>query len=781
MAVTLTVQEFIADARIGATAEELDLAQRRLDYAAVAVVKYAPDAPNEVHNQAASMLASYLYDQPTASVGTAFANAMRSSGASRVLLPYRIHRVGLAEGIGIANEALGTIGNPVISLVIVGEVLRVTYADGALEDLDLPAGGGGEDQEARDSAQTAQERADDAFTNAATAQASADANTANVATNADALTALPTPVDWARTGNTDLIPGTKISSTIRGTKVHVRTDFPDAANLGDILIHDLTTISPSIYEWGTQGWQLDYTFQGGRIHIVTEAHDVALNSPSANGGDVLLSLVAGTLTMYKRLNAASTPFWQLVGEVMGGSGGGGQPVSSGGALTLTNIATGTLDGSRTLFSFTQAGTDAMVDAWETGGISALVLGFKNTATAGTTDRRVVRFARVEALGVNPDQFHFDFGAWANLADFDCRFQLFKSTTNSAIITITSGQTFPTGEEVTVFSETGGGGGGGGGMFSGTDSTARRAAATNATGLAAHEASTHNTDIVAQSTALNARQTADQAQTAVEAHRNSTHNTDGTARTSAGAAQTTANTARTELTAHESTPHGGGGGAGVDQTARDSAAAAQAEITAHDGSTHNTDTTARSTARNARQTAEQAQTGLEAHEGSTHNTDAGARTGAANAQRAIEDHGRLPHNTDQTARDAAAAAQAAADAAGGGQPPTVLYEAATATIDGSTGLIAGNVVCPATGTLEFYFRQVTGDRQGSIAYARIPAADVRAAVEALAVGYNNDNVNVRILALGANRGVSIAVQATTFYLMLNAQSAGTFSTRITHTA
>ena len=312
----------------------------------------------------------------------------------------------------------------------------------------------------------------------------------------------------------------------------------------------------------------------------------------------------------------------------------------------------------------------------------------------------------------------------------------------------------------------------------TDSTARTAAATAQSEIDAHAASTHNTDITAQSTALNARQTAEQAQTTIETHERATHNTDSTARTAAAAAQTTANTARTELTAHEGTPHGGGGGAGVDQTARDAAAAAQGEIDAHEVTTHNTDTTARSTARNARQTAEQAQTGLEAHEASTHNTDAGARTAAANAQSAVEDHERTTHNTDQTARDAAAAAQTAAEAAAGGRP-TVLFEAATAAIGGSTGLITGNVVCPETGILDCYFRQVTGDRQGSIAYARIPAADLRTAVSALSVGYNNDNENVRIIALGANRGVSLAVQATTFYIMLNAQSSGNFYTLITH--
>ena len=200
-----------------------------------------------------------------------------------------------------------------------------------------------------------------------------------------------------------------------------------------------------------------------------------------------------------------------------------------------------------------------------------------------------------------------------------------------------------------------------------------------------------------------------------------------------------------MTAHEGTPHGGGGG--VDQTARDSAAAAQTEIDTHEASTHNTDTTARSTARNARQTAEQAQTAVETHRTSTHNTDEGARTAAANAQSAVEDHGRTTHNTDTVARNAAAAAQTAAAtaqakadaaaiaaaAAGGGTPPTVLYEAATVAIPSSTGLIAGNVVCPETGTIEFYFEGLSGQRKGGIAYARVPAARVRGAVSALSVG------------------------------------------------
>ena len=209
-----------------------------------------------------------------------------------------------------------------------------------------------------------------------------------------------------------------------------------------------------------------------------------------------------------------------------------------------------------------------------------------------------------------------------------------------------------------------------------------------------------------------------------------------------------------------------------------AAAAQADIDAHEATPHNTDTVARSTARNARTTAEQAQAGLEAHEASTHNHDAGARTAAANAQSAIEDHERTPHNMDTVARNAAAAAQTAAEAAAGGRP-TVLYEAGTAAIGGSTGLIAGNVVCPETGALEFYFQGLTGTRQGGVAYARIPAARIRGAVSALSVAYSNDNVNLLTTPHGANRGIGIAVQASTNYMMLSAQAPGNFYLRIAH--
>ena len=147
--------------------------------------------------------------------------------------------------------------------------------------------------------------------------------------------------------------------------------------------------------------------------------------------------------------------------------------------------------------------------------------------------------------------------------------------------------------------------------------------------------------------------------------------------------------------------------------------------------------------------------------------------------------------DQVARDAAGVAQAAADANAvtaathaadanaHPTPPTVLYEAATAALQTSTGLITGNVVCPETGYLEFYFEGLSGSRKGGIAYARIPAARVRGAMSALAVAYGNDNEDVLVIPHGANRGIGIAVQATTNYMMLNAQAAGNYNIRIAH--
>ena len=196
MAVTLTVAQFISDARIGATAEELELATRRVAYATEAVMQHLGDAfngaPDVVVNEAVSRLAGYLYDAPTVAGGAAFANSMRNSGAGRILLPYRVHGLGHSDAVAEAQAAVGTDTNPVIGLAVAGDVLTVTFADGNTEELTLPASG--VDQTARDAAAaaqadatTAQADATSALADAATAQTDADANeAARIAHAADA-------------------------------------------------------------------------------------------------------------------------------------------------------------------------------------------------------------------------------------------------------------------------------------------------------------------------------------------------------------------------------------------------------------------------------------------------------------------------------------------------------------------------------------------------------------------------------------------------------------------
>ena len=94
MPVTLTVPELAAAMRVGDSTEETAEVTRLLSYATVTVEHHAPDAPDTVHNESTVRLASYLFDQPSTSRGAAYANALRNSGAARMLLPYRVHKAG---------------------------------------------------------------------------------------------------------------------------------------------------------------------------------------------------------------------------------------------------------------------------------------------------------------------------------------------------------------------------------------------------------------------------------------------------------------------------------------------------------------------------------------------------------------------------------------------------------------------------------------------------------------------------------------------------------------
>ena len=140
MAVTITIAELRAALRLTDSAEETAEITRLLAFVATAVIKHVPIAPDVVHNEAVRRLAGYYYDMPEAGRGEGYANAIRNSGVGRMLLPYRVHRAG-TTAVEVAQEAVGSAGNPVVGVDVVGSSLIVTFADGAIETETLPAGG----------------------------------------------------------------------------------------------------------------------------------------------------------------------------------------------------------------------------------------------------------------------------------------------------------------------------------------------------------------------------------------------------------------------------------------------------------------------------------------------------------------------------------------------------------------------------------------------------------------------------------------------------------------
>ena len=108
MPVDLTVEQLAAAIRVGDSTEETAEVTRLLAYATVAVEHHAPDAPDVVHNESCIRLAGYLYDAPNAASRTNYANAMRNSGAARILLPWRVHRAGNVNACGSTTQTGGT-------------------------------------------------------------------------------------------------------------------------------------------------------------------------------------------------------------------------------------------------------------------------------------------------------------------------------------------------------------------------------------------------------------------------------------------------------------------------------------------------------------------------------------------------------------------------------------------------------------------------------------------------------------------------------------------------
>ena len=102
MAVTIPVAELASAIRVGDSTEETAQVERLLAYATTTIERHLGDeyplTPEAIVNEATVRIVGYLFDAPTSSRGSAFANAIRNSGAGRMLLPYVIHRAGPVGG-----------------------------------------------------------------------------------------------------------------------------------------------------------------------------------------------------------------------------------------------------------------------------------------------------------------------------------------------------------------------------------------------------------------------------------------------------------------------------------------------------------------------------------------------------------------------------------------------------------------------------------------------------------------------------------------------------------
>ena len=248
MAVTLTQAELSAAIRLGDSAEEVAEATRLLAFTTEAISRHLGDAyegaPEAIVNEAAIRLAGYLFDQPNAGRGLAFANAGRNSGAWTMLLPYRVHRAGTTgEAVAAAQEAVGTTGNPVINVAVVGGNLVVTFDDGTTRDETLPGmTGDGADQTALDAAAQAQSTADGATTVAAAAQFNIDAHEAGPhntdAVARDAATAAAAAAATAQTTASTARDAAAAAQATAGQAQATATAASTAANAAQADIDD---------------------------------------------------------------------------------------------------------------------------------------------------------------------------------------------------------------------------------------------------------------------------------------------------------------------------------------------------------------------------------------------------------------------------------------------------------------------------------------------------------------------------------------------------------------
>ena len=142
MAVTLTAAQ-VAEA-IRADSNDADVLRditRLIRPASALILRNAPAAPDDIHNEALIRLVGYLWDAPfVPSVGrTVTVNALAASGATALLSPWRSHRAGVVGATADAAARGVASGNPLVGVDLDGNDLTFTYQDTTTETLTLPA------------------------------------------------------------------------------------------------------------------------------------------------------------------------------------------------------------------------------------------------------------------------------------------------------------------------------------------------------------------------------------------------------------------------------------------------------------------------------------------------------------------------------------------------------------------------------------------------------------------------------------------------------------------
>ena len=261
---------------------------RLLAVAETLVSERAAGAPEALKDSAAILLASYLYDKPTAGQSGRYANSWVNSGAASLLSNYIRRR---AKAIGPGAEAVSQNGTPSTpSEGVDEEAVRALLADWAEEGNtdSIPVSklseAAGTDQTARNAARAASEQAVSAQTSADNAQATATtAQTAAAAAEAAAGTD-QTARDSAQAAQATA----NAKQTVAQVAALIATAFGAAA--------------------------------GARVFVRTSALNIALQTPlAAEAGNIVLTLVGGSLNLYRRLDTNATPYWEHVGAVSGGA------------------------------------------------------------------------------------------------------------------------------------------------------------------------------------------------------------------------------------------------------------------------------------------------------------------------------------------------------------------------------------------------------------------------------------------------------------------------------